>query len=289
MAGSFWISLRIKVVSNGPGASSAKLNLGGIRFIDSFNLEWERAYSRDYVIQISDVGTDPVTVDDDGTGIGGDWTNVISPEAKSGHLRLRELNVRARFVRIFSYDGDPNYGISLYEFAIFGDSNGSCEIPPTCPGTFITLGAGAASASTIERSGYSPAEAVDGDMETRWASAFTATEWFEVDLGAPTLITSLWLFWARTHATDYKVYAGEMVADAIVWEEIDDITGSDGQVDIIGAFQDEESVVLPVVVTQYVRIVSSAKFSGNYGISLNEFEVHGNTDEGCVAPILIPE
>ncbi len=46
--------------SDGPGASSApqrqwlKLDLGQVSFIDSINLQWELAYSRDYQIQISD-------------------------------------------------------------------------------------------------------------------------------------------------------------------------------------------------------------------------------------------
>jgi hypothetical protein len=268
--------------SDGPGADNAppkqwlKLDLGEIRFLDSINLEWERAYSRDYVIQISDVGTDPVTVDDDGTGIGGDWTNVISPEAKSGHLRLRELNVRARFVRIFSYDGDPNYGISLYEFAIFGDSNGSCEIPPTCPGTLITLGL--ANASSEQGPNWSADKAIDGDMDTRWSSAFIEGEWFAVDLGAPTLIASVWLFWERAYAVGYVLQTGESLSGPWNPTPFYEIFDADGEVDIICDL---------AVEAQFVRIVGTEKFSDNYGISLMEFEVRGNQDAECT-PILVP-
>jgi hypothetical protein len=154
-----------------------------------------------------------------------------------------------------------------------------------CPGTIITLDANAASASLVERSDWSPAQAIDHNMETRWPSEFVDDAWFAVDLGAPTLVTSLWLFWERAHSVNYTLEAGEMVDNAIAWEAIATIEGSDGQADIIGAF--DGGVSLPVVM-QYVRIVSTAKFSGNYGISRTEFEVHGNKDEVCLEPSPAP-
>jgi hypothetical protein len=258
--------------SEGPFADGApeiqwlKLDLGGIRFIDSINLEWERAYSRDYDIQISNDGEDE------------SWINVeniyFPVEAKAGHVRLRMLNVRARFVRIYSHAGDMNYGISLYEVAIFGDFEGDCKQRRSfeCPGTFIELEASAASASSEERWDVSADKAIDEDMDTRWSSAFNEGESIMLDLGALTLIDSVWLFWERAYAVGYDLQVGESLGGP--WTTIVAITDSDGGVDIIGGFADP-------IVAQYLQIVSAIKKSTNYGISLTEIEVHGNQEEGC--------
>jgi beta-glucosidase len=266
------------IADGAPDTQWLKLDLGGICFIDSINLEWERAYSRDYVIQISNDGVD----DDDES-----WTDVpitsleeiISrEEATAGHVRFRMLNVRARFVRIYSTRGDRNYGISLYEVAIFGDLEWDCKQKTKeameCPGTFIKLAASAASASSEERWDVSADKAIDEDMDTRWSSEFNEGESIIFDLGALTLIDSVWLFWERAYAVGYELQAGESESQDGLWSTIVTITDSDGGVDIIGGFAQP-------VVARYLRILSAVKKSKNYGISLTEFEVHGNQEEGC--------
>jgi hypothetical protein len=146
--------------SDGPAADGAPeeqwllLDMGGVRFIDSVNLEWERAYSRDYEVQVS--------ID------GNIWETVRSIQSENhGEVQVGMLNTVGRYVRILSHEGDRNYGISLYEVKIFGDSDENCAPPPTtCLGDVIELGAAQASASSEEGPHWSAAKAVDGDWDS---------------------------------------------------------------------------------------------------------------------------
>jgi hypothetical protein len=106
--------------SDGPGADGAdetqwlQLDLGEVGFIDSINLKWERAYSRNYEIQV-------LAIDDT-------WDTVCTfPDGKGGEVEESMLDVKARYVRILSTKGDSNYGISLFEVELFGDPDGRCE------------------------------------------------------------------------------------------------------------------------------------------------------------------
>jgi hypothetical protein len=98
------------------------LDMKTIVFIESIKLEWERAYSRDYDIEVSESGED------------GSW-NVVSNgnNGEGGKVQLSMLNTLGRFVRIYSYEGDRNYGISLFEVKIFGDADAGCTAPPILP------------------------------------------------------------------------------------------------------------------------------------------------------------
>jgi hypothetical protein len=111
--------------SEGVGADNAtevqwlELYLGGVRFIDSITLNWETASSHDYDIQVSMEGEG--------------WETVLSfPSGGGGYVEENFLNVRGSRVRIFSREGDPTYGISLFEVNLFGDSNGNCNDGPGC-------------------------------------------------------------------------------------------------------------------------------------------------------------
>jgi hypothetical protein len=234
-----------------------ELDLGGARFIDSINLQWERAYSRDYEIRVSDYGVSWETVRTFPNGIGGE-------------VEVSMLDVTARYVRIFSTVGDSNYGISLYQVKIFGDSSGDCVVPTTCRQTGID--AAAAVASSEESSHFGPEKAIDNDYSTRWSSEFRDGESITVDLGELTLVYSVWLFWERAYAGSYQLQTGDSLVGP--WTMIVEIDDSDGEVDILDGLD---------VVTQYVRLLSTDRAT-RYGNSLWEFEVRGTQEEGCAGP-----
>jgi hypothetical protein len=270
-----------------------ELDLGGIRFIDSINLQWERAYSRNYAIQISDDDIDDsstnyaertLTVYNKPTDTVGNcgevpdtrditWKTVREfPFGKGGEVEMSMLDVRARYVRIFSFEGDRNYGISLYEVKIFGDSNVDCTRgPTTCRQAVIGLGAAAASASSEESSHKGPEKAIDGDMSTRWSSKFNDGEWFAVDLGKPTLVYSVWLFWERAYAGSYELQTANSLDGP--WTQLVLESESDGETDILDGLH---------VVTQYMRLLSLDRAT-RYGNSLWEFEVRGTQEEVCTS------
>jgi hypothetical protein len=93
------------------------VDLGTQRFIRSVTLRWENAASAHYDIQVSD---DAST-----------WTTVFSePNGNGGVDQIEDINVKGRYVRMFSHARTTQYGNSLWELDVFGDTNPSCFLRP---------------------------------------------------------------------------------------------------------------------------------------------------------------
>ena len=60
-------------------------------------------------------------------------------------------------------------------------------------------------ASSAEWAGTPASAATDGNTGTRWSSAFAAAQWIQVDLGAPTAVSSVKLNWEAAYATAFTV------------------------------------------------------------------------------------
>jgi hypothetical protein len=81
-----------------------EFDMKNIVFVNSIILEWERAYSGNYAIEVSDNSNK------------NSWTPLSSGNnGEKGKAVLNTLNTKRRFVRIYSYKGDHNYGISLFD------------------------------------------------------------------------------------------------------------------------------------------------------------------------------
>jgi hypothetical protein len=259
--------------SDGPGADAVpflQLDLGEVRFIDSINLEWEKAYSRKHKIMVS--------VD------GNNWGTVREITAgKGGNEHFSMIYVTAQYVKIESYVGDPDFGISLFAVRIVGDDDGGCiQRPTSCPGNVIDLSSASASASTEEGSRFSPDKAIDGNMWSRWSSKFNDDEWFVVDFGVMTRIDSVWLNWQEAYTESYELQISDSLDGP--WTTIDFIKGSDGlRVGDIDSDGNVDALVLGLSapVTQYVRLQLNERATG-WGNSLWEFQVRGTQDPRCV-------
>jgi cysteine-rich repeat protein len=249
--------------SKGPTTDNAsheqwiQLDLGGIRYIDSMLVEWERAFSRQYDIEVSLDGIN--------------WTierTILN--GNGGQVIFNSLDVFARYVRISSHLGDRNYGVSIYEITIFGKD---CTPPPptTCRGEVIDLAAAIASASSIENSRHPAEDAIDDDLNTRWASAFTDDAWLAVDLGAPTLVHEVWIYWENAYAQSYNVEVADSPNGP--WRPVAWVRNSDGGVDINDGLY---------LVTQYVRVLCLERARENYGNSIFELQVRGTQDPDCL-------
>ena len=107
-----------------------------------------------------------------------------------------------------------------------------------------------------------PAAAVDGDLTTRWSSAFQDAEWVQVDLGSVQPVGQVVLRWERAYGTQYQI-----------------LTSTDG-VTFMTAFTQaagaggSENLTFPTANARYVRM-NGQKRSSQYGYSLWEFEVYG--------------
>jgi hypothetical protein len=112
-----------------------------------------------------------------------------------------------------------------------------------------------------ERNKYPASNAVDGNPETRWSSAFKSPQWITVDLGAPAEITRVRLNWEAAYA---KNYALEVSDDGSTWSTVKTVTKS-------ASGPDEHEITAN---GRYLR-VSGTKRATAYGYSLYELEVYG--------------
>jgi len=85
-----------------------------------------------------------------------------------------------------------------------------------------------ATASTNENAALVPSNAVDGDINTRWSSAFSDPQWIYVDLGAPYAVNRVRLIWEVAFASAYQIQVSN---DAISWTDIFSTTSGDGFTD----------------------------------------------------------
>jgi hypothetical protein len=117
-----------------------------------------------------------------------------------------------------------------------------------------------ASASSSETGDRVPSNAVDGDLATRWSSAFADPQWISVDLGTVWSVTGVHLSWQRAYATHYSV---DVSLDGVTWTTVYATSAGQGG-----------EVAIPVshVAARYVRMFGTRR-SGVFGYSLFEFEV----------------
>ncbi|HZB49447.1 MAG TPA: beta-1,3-glucanase family protein [Mycobacteriales bacterium] len=60
-------------------------------------------------------------------------------------------------------------------------------------------------ASSVENSGLGPGNAVDGNLGTRWSSAFSDPQWIQVDLGATATVDQVILRWEAAYARAFQI------------------------------------------------------------------------------------
>ncbi|MFH0952875.1 MAG: glucoamylase family protein [Verrucomicrobiota bacterium] len=119
----------------------------------------------------------------------------------------------------------------------------------------------AAQASSFETN-HEPGQACDGDLYTRWSSAWSNDQWISIDLGEPRALSEVVLHWETAHALDYAL---EVSADGVRWTTVRHVTN--------GA---EGAAVFPLVSTtsRYVRVTGFRRATP-WGFSLREFVVRG--------------
>jgi hypothetical protein len=150
------------------------------------------------------------------------------------------------------------------------DCGGSC---PPCPGCdSLPLTRSSATASSLENSNLFAQKAIDGNLSTRWSSAWSDPQWIYVDVGAVRHISRVVLRWEAAHSRSYDIEVASNTAGP--WTKIFGTTSGDGGVDDITGLS---------AAGRYVRMYSHARATG-YGNSLWEFEIYGDTDPECDGP-----
>ena len=133
------------------------------------------------------------------------------------------------------------------------------SVQPTTPNLALNR---PATSSGNENAGMGPLNAVDGNLTTRWSSAFVDPSWIEVDLGAPQSIDEVVLYWQAAYGIQYQIQVSN---DQQNWTPV--YTQTNGQGGI-------ETLAFATVVDRYIRMYGTGRATP-YGYSLFEFQVYG--------------
>lgn len=151
-----------------------------------------------------------------------------------------------------------------------------CIAPPVpVPGqcAAAALSRVGASASTQESGSLAAHRAIDGNLTTRWSSAFQNPQWIVVDLGQDVHVDTVVLRWESAASADYELQiAPDSSSGPYSWSTLFRERSGNGGVDTISGLG---------TVGRYVRMYSHARTTG-WGNSLWEFEVVGDPNADCV-------
>lgn len=199
-----------------------------------FKIEWERKNIKGFNISISNDNNEytPVYTKLDDSNITSLTTTVTL-----------ENSVSARYVKLTvdNYDDTEAAGwasVSLYEFEVLGEES------------YENLAVGAtAVASGSETTSFGPANVVDENMKTRWASTANHDDdkWISLDFGTAKDIASVTLKWERRNATKYKIQSSK---NGTSWEDVKTLTKAPREFDDIINFDN-------TINTRYLRVVVS--------------------------------
>ena len=230
------------------------VDLGADYNISEIDLTWQTACGKNYLVQTSEDG---VT-----------WTtqNTVTNNTASG-FALKYVYaepeqgfppVQGRFVRIYGTARATSYGYSIYELAVLGD--GSEVSTP-----YLALDKPVTVSSTEPNSPNVAANAVDGDVTTRWSSAYSDNQWIQVDLGAVHSIYEIDLDWETACGKNYLIQTS---TDGVNWTTQNTVTGNT----ISGVYLSYDYST--PVMARYVRMQGLQRAT-QYGYSLYEIQVVG--------------
>ncbi|MFE6892546.1 discoidin domain-containing protein [Streptomyces sp. NPDC057694] len=268
-----------------------RVDLGSTLRIDRVTLDWEAAFGKRYVLEVSKNGTDwqPFYTEDAGTG--GSVTAHTYPQ-----------EVRGRYVRLRGIERATPYGYSLYSFKVYGGA----PAPASTTRTNLALNHPAYS-NYYQHAGNSPAFVTDGGWpadlkadQTRWSSDWNADRWVSVDLGATSTINSVDLYWEAAYAVDYELQVSD---DNRTWRTVyrpsaADVAARRADIKSPGdATGRHDTVQLPSPATgRYVRMLGKERRSfynpapatAQFGYSLYEFQVWGTGGSADAAYPALP-
>lgn len=230
------------------------VDLGNYYYINGVLLNWAVAYGKAYEIQVSDDGVN--------------WSQTVysTVSGNGGIDEIRFSPVKGRYVRMYGTSRGTKYGYSLWEFEVYGDPQ-PVLTPTNTPIPTPTLANIAlnkvTSASSFKDLSRVSANAVDGDISTRWASEFKDYQWIAVDLGGYYEVSGLRLNWSTAYATSYEI---QISSDGLIWQpSIYTTTTAKGGID---------NIEFSPVNTRYIRMNGLVRGT-QYGFALWEFEVFG--------------
>jgi hypothetical protein len=115
--------------------------------------------------------------------------------------------------------------------------------------------------SSVETTSTPATGANDGNLTTRWSSAFSDPQWIKIDLQATYEITGARIIWEAAAAKKFEIQVSD---DGITWNTVFSTANGDGGTDNF-SFS---------ATARYIRMYSTARTTA-WGNSIYEFEVWG--------------
>src|SRR5579859_4371614 len=138
----------------------------------------------------------------------------------------------------------------------------------TCGSTNLALNH-PATASSLENSSFPASNAVDGNLSTRWSSAFSDPQWLQVDLGSTQSICQVTLVWETAFGKAFQIQTSP---DAATWTTIFSTTTGTGGTQTLSGLSGSG---------RFIRMFGTVRGT-QFGYSLFEFEVFGpGSGGGC--------
>ncbi|MFK4264126.1 discoidin domain-containing protein [Streptomyces milbemycinicus] len=267
------------------------IDLGSTIRVDRVVLDWEAAYGKRYVLEVSRDGANWTPFYTETAGTGGTVTAHTYPQEVTG-----------RYVRLRGVERATPYGYSLYSFRVFGGT----PAPASTTRTNLALNHPAYS-NYYQHTGNSPAFVTDGGWpadlkadQTRWSSDWNASRWVSVDLGATSTIDTVDLYWEAAYAVDYEIQVSD---DNRTWRTVHQPTASEvaaRRADVKSpaeATGRHDSIRLSQPATgRYVRMLGKERRSfynpapatAQFGYSLYEFQIWGTGGSAAAAYPALP-
>ncbi|MFH1368098.1 MAG: discoidin domain-containing protein [Elusimicrobiota bacterium] len=120
-----------------------------------------------------------------------------------------------------------------------------------------------ASSSQKDEKNVDSANAIDGQMYSRWSSDFSDPQWLAVDLGEKKSVGLVKLFWETACGESYELQFSD---DAKDWKTVYSVDDEDGGTDEIDLKEGASA--------RYVRVYMKRRGT-QYGYSLYEIEIYG--------------
>ncbi|HYZ56679.1 MAG TPA: discoidin domain-containing protein, partial [Streptosporangiaceae bacterium] len=119
----------------------------------------------------------------------------------------------ARYLRIQCGQRATQWGDSMWSLSVFDTAS---------PGTDLALGK-TATASSVDNSSDEPGNAVDGNPNTRWSSAYKDNQWIQVDLGSVVAFDQVEIVWEQAYALNYVIQVSN---DGATWTDVKTVSNS---------------------------------------------------------------
>ena len=146
--------------------------------------------------------------------------------------------------------------------AVLGATTGAAHA--ACGTTNVALNKPATSSSN-ENGSLTPGKAVDGNVSTRWSSAFSDPQWLQVDLGTATDVCQVVITWQNAYAKAFSVEVSPTGAGGS-WTSIYSTTTSTGGTQTLNVSGNG----------RYLRVYGTQRATG-YGYSIKELAVYSGT------------